>query len=907
MATRLWRRVVRRLETLRMLASVEEEEYNESARAVEAQTEAAHASGSSNVWAAVRCGDLDALNRQLDAQPWLVRNRGPVGETLLQFAYLHATPAHTALAHALLAREPSLIGTVYEGPLYHGENVLHMTIANEDEAEARWLVARDRTLVDGRADGEFFKHGATAYYGATPLGFAVCSNQANFVRWLVVECGVSLAAADEHGNTAAHMCVYHGRLAMYGLLEELWDKGYGRPRALAATPLSALRNGDGCTPLALAAELDKADMVDALWERSRRQNWRWGSITCLLYPLHNVDTIGQVLAEAAAADGDDSLARAMGLGVVAAGAVPPSGRIPTVLQLAVARERYDVIMQPNIQHLCDLKWSRFARGAFVMRAFAMATFLAIFAVASILRSRLAGSEQRLMRSPATCSPDSAWTCAVVSGCEAATLALAAWKAVAEVRRIRRAGFAAYTSMRGMGFIAIVCLWLGLACLAASVVTDLVAGPALAHIPHAAAAVFSYLHAAWFLLGYRLTGPFIVMIARMLTVDLIRFAAIFTLFLAGFTQMFFLLDDASDDAATAAAAAGTAAPDAEVAAPDGADAEGMGRGAWGFMMRLRSLFDVMISPSLPGDGAAPYEQVLIPIFIVLASITLLNTLIAMLGDTYTRIQDTAERQFQMERARIILSIEDEMTDRERVAEAGKYWTSVNNHPFLQREVQDDAVFDNATRSATLNAESATVAALPQAPANTTESVYSVALAAMAVAASGSQLVPSSPFGVPPLLAVPAARASAAAAAAAGPATPAALPPSLPLTPSTQPPAGEPVDNSAAGTGLRVGGGGSGAAATPSARRPGRLMAALLRTSMSPTSFASVAAAATAAAAAAAATATPAAPPAPEPAAALPVASTAGRARRQRAQSPAAPAAAAAVSRRRSSAKVVALDA
>ena len=94
----------------------------------------------------------------------------------------------------------------------------------------------------GFGDGGFFARGASAYYGEYPLGFAVCTNQPAFVRFLVVECYADISAGDSHGNTAAHLCVYHDRLEMYELLEALWDKGYGRPVQHAQTPLAAVRS-----------------------------------------------------------------------------------------------------------------------------------------------------------------------------------------------------------------------------------------------------------------------------------------------------------------------------------------------------------------------------------------------------------------------------------------------------------------------------------------------------------------------------------------------------------------------------------------------------------------------------------------------------------------------------------------
>ena len=65
--------------------------------------------------------------------------------------YLLHSPERTEIAHRLLDREPSLIETVYTGTIYHGENALHMAIANSDLPEARFLFRRCPRLLYGHA------------------------------------------------------------------------------------------------------------------------------------------------------------------------------------------------------------------------------------------------------------------------------------------------------------------------------------------------------------------------------------------------------------------------------------------------------------------------------------------------------------------------------------------------------------------------------------------------------------------------------------------------------------------------------------------------------------------------------------------------------------------------------------
>ena len=267
----------------------------DASAAVEAQAEAAHAFGGSNIFAALRAANLDAVTCLLNKQPDLIDSRGPVGETLLHLAYLHNTPKHKEIARLLLHRKPSLISATYTGVPYFGENLLHMAIANGDEAAVRFLMGRCRALLFGRATGSFFRPDGPAYMGEFPLSFAAVTNQPALVRYLVEECDALIDARDTHGNTVAHLCVIHKRLEMLDLICGLWDRGYGRPDWMRGVPLSTLCNRDGYSILVLAASLGDADTFMHVWNKSAEVEWKWGPITAMLYPLVGVDDIAAVL------------------------------------------------------------------------------------------------------------------------------------------------------------------------------------------------------------------------------------------------------------------------------------------------------------------------------------------------------------------------------------------------------------------------------------------------------------------------------------------------------------------------------------------------------------------------------------------------------------------------------------
>jgi hypothetical protein len=57
---------------------------------------------------------------------------------------------------------------------------------------------------------------------------------------------------------------------------------------------------------------------------------------------------------------------------------------------------------------------------------------------------------------------------------------------------------------------------------------------------AIASIIGWGYMLFFIMAFRLTGPFVVMIYKMLLNDVLRFFIIYIVFLAGFSQAFFIL-------------------------------------------------------------------------------------------------------------------------------------------------------------------------------------------------------------------------------------------------------------------------------------------------------------------------------------------------------------------------------
>jgi len=143
-----------------------------------------------------------------------------------------------------------------------------------------------------------------------------------------------------------------------------------------------------------------------------------------------------------------------------------------------------------------------------------------------------------------------------------------------------------------------------------------------------------------------------MICRILFKDFLRFASIFVVFLFGFSEAFYV-----------------------ISREQGWDA---------FLLRVYDSFGTMIGgdeSSLDSDRLPLVAQTLYIAYTVVAAVLLLNLLIAMMADTYTKISEDSDHQWHMEWARIIYSIEFEMGAADRELKDNKYWTVINGKRFL----------------------------------------------------------------------------------------------------------------------------------------------------------------------------------------------------------------------------------
>ncbi|XP_076317124.1 transient receptor potential cation channel subfamily V member 5-like isoform X2 [Tachypleus tridentatus] len=231
---------------------------------------------------------------------WDLYERGSVGETALHLCLLVSSAIHAELAKRLVRLYPKLVNDIYLSDEYYGENVLHMAIVNEDPAMVKFLVDNGVNYHE-RCIGNFFcpedqkasrmdsleyetvdvavktNYEGYVYWGEYPLSFAACLEQEECYRLLLAK-GADPNRQDTNGNTVTHIMVIYEKTKMFNMTYEL------------GASINIL-NRQGLTPLTLAAKLARKEIFVHILKIQREIYWQLGSITCAAYPLEEIDTI----------------------------------------------------------------------------------------------------------------------------------------------------------------------------------------------------------------------------------------------------------------------------------------------------------------------------------------------------------------------------------------------------------------------------------------------------------------------------------------------------------------------------------------------------------------------------------------------------------------------------------------
>ncbi|CAM2718816.1 unnamed protein product [Rotaria socialis] len=566
---------------------------------VEQQTELMYKENT--IWTAIFNADKVAIDELIHRDPNVVDTRGAVGECPIHMLFLYGTEAHLDIARDLLIRFPLIATQIYNKPNYYGENILHLAIVKREANMVDWLLSHaslepyKHGLLAARATGDFFKIGQPSYYGETPLGFACCTNQWDMVE-ILLKHGADMDSMDSNDNTVLHMLVVCNLPNMYTKFKARWIERHAvkHKKIIITSETSELPklwnrlNKDGLTPLTLAADLGRAKMLSWLLQERTTIQWSFGNVSCVLHPLDQLD-----------------------LGFHEKN----KKRSLSVLEVMV-RKNNSALVDPIITSLTEKKWKHFAYRILIRRFLIAFLYLLVFLGTTILeQTRSDVKIDENVEKLATKDEHSEMIRRIVCTIGHAIVVTGAiLKSAREIGEMCSMGFKNYVSTTGSIFLENLLASTFCLGIFSAQILRLAKLPEYESLVLAFTSLVGWGYMFFFTMPFRFTGPFVIMIYKMLFNDVLRFCIIYTIFLTGFSQAFFILFNEN--------------------------------GFGGFLSSIKQCFLCLLGEfdlDYYIEGQHPLPSVTLLIFhIVVITILLLNLLIAMMGDTYADVKKSARK-------------------------------------------------------------------------------------------------------------------------------------------------------------------------------------------------------------------------------------------------------------------------
>ncbi|KAM4795644.1 transient receptor potential cation channel subfamily V member 1 [Rhinophrynus dorsalis] len=265
------------------------------------------------------------------------------------------------------------INSAYTDNYYRGQTALHIAIERRNMDLVKLLLQHGAN-VHAKADGEFFRKEtgkAGFYFGELPLSLAACTNQIDLVRYLLQNqySPANIAAQDSFGNTVLHALVDIADNTPENT--KFVTKMYSEVLVLGAQikpslKLEDIANKKGLTPLTLAAKTGKIGVFAYILRRevkylecrhlSRKfTEWAYGPVHSSLYDLSGVDTYEK-----------NSV-----LEIIAYSSETPN--------------RHEMLLVEPLNKLLQDKWDRFVKRIFYFNFLAYIAYVIIFTVAAYHR------------------------------------------------------------------------------------------------------------------------------------------------------------------------------------------------------------------------------------------------------------------------------------------------------------------------------------------------------------------------------------------------------------------------------------------------------------------------------------------------------------------------------------------
>ncbi|XP_074049626.1 transient receptor potential cation channel subfamily V member 6-like isoform X1 [Macrotis lagotis] len=585
---------------------------------------------------AAKENDIRALTKLLKYEVCDIYQRGALGETALHVAALYD---NLEAAKLLIEVAPDLVIEPMTSELYEGQTALHIAIVNQNVNLVRILLTCGAS-VSARATGMAFRQNPhnLIYFGEHPLSFAACVGNEEIVQ-LLIEFGADIRAQDSLGNTVLHILVFQPNkmfaCQMYNALLA-YDERSGHMKSLDLIP-----NHQGLTPFKLAGVEGNTVIFQHLLQKRKHVQWTYGPLTSTLYDLTEIDSWGD----------EQSL-----------------------LELIVTtkkREARQILDLTPVKELVSLKWRRFGRPYFCVLGAIYVLYMICFTMCCVYRPLKPRNtnrtslrditllQQKLLQQESYMTREDSirmvGELVSVIGAVAILLLEVRWGGMigvgllsrvlyhlyipypcflflllihshTQIPDIFRVGIARYFGQTILGgpFHAIIITY---ACMVLVTMVMRFTSTSGEVVPMSFALVLGWCNVMYFARGFQMLGPFTIMIQKMIFGDLLRFCWLMAVVILGFASAFYIIFQTED-------------PDELGHFSD-------------YPMALFSTFELFLTII---DGPANYDVdlpfmygITYAAFAIIATLLMLNLLIAMMGDTHWRV---AHERDELWRAQIV---------------------------------------------------------------------------------------------------------------------------------------------------------------------------------------------------------------------------------------------------------------
>ncbi|XP_068812425.1 transient receptor potential cation channel subfamily V member 6 isoform X3 [Struthio camelus] len=403
------------------------------------------------------------------------------------------------------------------------------------------------------------------------------------------------------GNTVLHILVLQPNKTfachMYSLI-----LSYDRSKQGSGS-LELIPNNEGLTPFKLAGVEGNTVMFQYLMQKRKYNLWSFGPLTTVLYDLTEIDSWAE----------DQSF-----------------------LELIVStkkREARQILDLTPVKELVSLKWNMYGRPYFCFLALFYVLYMVCFTMCCIYRPLKPRTDnktssrdntiyiQKMLQESYLTYEDELRLVGELITVIGAVVIL-----ILEIPDILRVGAAKYFGQTILGgpfhiiIITYACMILVTMVMRLTSMTGEV-------VPMSFALVLGWCNVMYFARGFQMLGPFTIMIQKMIFGDLMRFCWLMAVVILGFASAFYIIFQTENP-------------------------ENLGQ-FYNYPMSLFTTFELFLTII---DGPANYDvdlpfmySVVYFAFAIIATLLMLNLLIAMMGDTHWRV---AHERDELWRAQVV---------------------------------------------------------------------------------------------------------------------------------------------------------------------------------------------------------------------------------------------------------------